>query len=120
MNVAVVVFPGSNCDHEAQYMVEAVLGQQATMVWHKETSLAGVDVVILAVPDTLIGKLAAQISPQLKPGTMVITLDAAAPFAGHLPDRAHAEQHAVAVPDLLVDLQHRQIDGGACQPGGGR
>ena len=47
MNVAVVVFPGSNCDHEAQYMVEAVLGQQATMVWHKETSLAGVDVVIL-------------------------------------------------------------------------
>ncbi len=43
--------------------------------------------VILAVPDTLIGKLAAEISPKLKAGTMVITLDAAAPFAGHLPDR---------------------------------
>ena len=47
MNVAVVVFPGSNCDHEAQYTVEAVLGQQASMVWHKETSLAGIDAVIL-------------------------------------------------------------------------
>lgn len=44
-------------------------------------------VVILAVPDTMIGKLAASIEPMLKPGTMVITLDAAAPFAGHLPDR---------------------------------
>lgn len=47
MNVAVVVFPGSNCDHEAQYTVEAILGQTATMVWHKETSLAGADAVIL-------------------------------------------------------------------------
>ena len=39
------------------------------------------------MPDTVIGKIAASISPMLKPGTMVITLDAAAPFAGHLPDR---------------------------------
>ncbi|HXP98337.1 MAG TPA: phosphogluconate dehydrogenase C-terminal domain-containing protein [Telmatospirillum sp.] len=50
-------------------------------------ALAGADVVILAVPDTLIGKIAAEISPSLKAGTMVIALDAAAPFAGHLPDR---------------------------------
>ena len=49
--------------------------------------LESADVVILAVPDTLIGKLAAELSPLLAPGTMVITLDAAAPFAGHLPDR---------------------------------
>ena len=52
-----------------------------------EAALDGVDVVILAVPDTLIGKLAAEISPLLKAGTMVMTLDAAAPFAGHLPER---------------------------------
>ena len=52
-----------------------------------DEALAGVDVVILAVPDSLIGKLAAEISPKLKPGTMVMTLDAAAPFAGHLPAR---------------------------------
>jgi hypothetical protein len=52
-----------------------------------EAALDGAQVVILAVPDTLIGKLAADISPLLKAGTMVITLDAAAPFAGHLPQR---------------------------------
>jgi phosphoribosylformylglycinamidine synthase len=47
MTFAVVVFPGSNCDHEAQYMAETVLGQTVRMVWHKDTSLAGVDVVLL-------------------------------------------------------------------------
>ena len=53
----------------------------------QDAALDGADVVILAVPDTAIGKVAAAISPQLKPGTMVVVLDAAAPFAGHLPDR---------------------------------
>ncbi|MBP6815779.1 MAG: NAD(P)-binding domain-containing protein, partial [Burkholderiaceae bacterium] len=53
-----------------------------------DAALDGVDVVILAVPDTLIGKLAAEIAPRLPAGTMVMTLDAAAPFAGHLPQRA--------------------------------
>ncbi len=61
-----------------------------------EEALRNVDVVILAVPDTLIGKLAAEISPQLKAGTMVMTLDAAAPFAGHLPNR----------PDLTYFVAH--------------
>jgi hypothetical protein len=53
-----------------------------------EEALAGTDVVIFAVPDTAIGKVATSLAPQLKPGTMVMILDAAAPFAGHLPDRA--------------------------------
>ena len=52
-----------------------------------DTALDNVDVVILAIPDTLIGKIAHEIAPKLKAGTMVMTLDAAAPFAGHLPDR---------------------------------
>jgi len=52
-----------------------------------EEALVKADVVILAVPDTAIGKVAASLESQLKPGTMVIVLDAAAPFAGHLPDR---------------------------------
>jgi len=47
MTFAVVVFPGSNCDHDAYYAVRHVLGQEATFVWHKETSLSGADVVIL-------------------------------------------------------------------------
>jgi hypothetical protein len=53
-----------------------------------DTALSGADVVILAVPDTAIGKVAAGISQKLKAATMVVALDAAAPFAGHLPERA--------------------------------
>src|SRR6188474_438174 len=47
MKFAVVVFPGSNCDHDAHYAAQHVLGQQAEYVWHKETSLKGADAVIL-------------------------------------------------------------------------
>ena len=47
MKFAVVVFPGSNCDHDAHYAAEHVLGQQAELIWHKDTSLRGADVVIL-------------------------------------------------------------------------
>lgn len=50
-------------------------------------ALADAEVVILAVPDTAIGKVASGIIDKLKPGTIVVTLDAAAPFAGHLPER---------------------------------
>jgi phosphoribosylformylglycinamidine synthase subunit PurQ / glutaminase len=44
---AVIVFPGSNCDHDSYYAATHVLGQQAESIWHKETSLKGADVVIL-------------------------------------------------------------------------
>lgn len=54
----------------------------------QEAALAGAEVVILAVPDTVIGTVAGAVVPQLSPGTMVVVLDAAAPFAGHLPERA--------------------------------
>ena len=47
MTFAVVVFPGSNCDHDTHYAVTQVLGQRAEYVWHKDTSLRGADVVIL-------------------------------------------------------------------------
>ncbi|MGB4067359.1 MAG: phosphoribosylformylglycinamidine synthase subunit PurQ [Nitrospira sp.] len=47
MNVGVLVFPGSNCDHDCAHVLKDVLGQNATMVWHKESSLAGLDAVIL-------------------------------------------------------------------------
>jgi phosphoribosylformylglycinamidine synthase len=47
MNFGVLVFPGSNCDHDCVHVLEDVLGQQVTQVWHKETSLKGLDAVIL-------------------------------------------------------------------------
>lgn len=52
-----------------------------------DEAINGADAVILAVPDTLIGKISHAIEPQLESGTMLVILDAAAPFAGHLPDR---------------------------------
>jgi phosphoribosylformylglycinamidine synthase subunit PurQ / glutaminase len=47
MKFAIVVFPGSNCDHDAYHAAKHVLGQDAEFVWHKETSLRGADAVIL-------------------------------------------------------------------------
>jgi phosphoribosylformylglycinamidine synthase I len=47
MKFAVVVFPGSNCDHDAYYATKVVLGQDAEYLWHTETNLKGADVVIL-------------------------------------------------------------------------
>ena len=47
MKFAVVVFPGSNCDHDAHYAATHVLGQDADLIWHKDTSLRGADVVVL-------------------------------------------------------------------------
>ena len=47
MKFSVVVFPGSNCDEDAYHAAKDVLGQDAEYIWHKETSLAGADVVIL-------------------------------------------------------------------------
>jgi phosphoribosylformylglycinamidine synthase len=47
MNVGVLVFPGSNCDHDCAHVLKDVLRQNVTMVWHKESSLAGLDAVIL-------------------------------------------------------------------------
>ena len=47
MKVGIVVFPGSNCDHDAFHVAEHVLGQQAQLLWHKDRDLQGSDVVIL-------------------------------------------------------------------------
>ncbi len=51
-------------------------------------ALSRADVVLLAVPDRAIGAVARQIVPDLDPGTAVIVLDAAAPHAGEMPERA--------------------------------
>jgi len=59
-------------------------------------ALDGADAVILAVPDNRIGKVAGEISDALQPGTMLIVLDAAAPYAGEMPDR----------PDLTYFVAH--------------
>jgi phosphoribosylformylglycinamidine synthase I len=47
MKFAVVVFPGSNSDRDAWYAAGQVIGEQAELIWHKDTDLAGSDAVIL-------------------------------------------------------------------------
>jgi phosphoribosylformylglycinamidine synthase len=47
MKFGVIVFPGSNCDHDAFYAVAHNLGQPAEFIWHDSASLSGVDAVIL-------------------------------------------------------------------------
>jgi phosphoribosylformylglycinamidine synthase I len=44
---AVLVFPGSNCEGDVLYALREVLGQEAELVWHKETSLSGFDAALL-------------------------------------------------------------------------
>lgn len=67
-----------------QERLKTTLGYNAVSA---QEALADADTVILAVPDTLIGKVANSIVNDLKPGMMVMILDAAAPHAGHLPKR---------------------------------
>lgn len=43
----IVVFPGSNCDHDAYYVLKHLLSQDAIFLWHKDSSLDNVDVVVL-------------------------------------------------------------------------
>ncbi len=43
----VVVFPGSNCDHDAYYALKKVLNQDVNFLWHKDKDLKNSDVIIL-------------------------------------------------------------------------
>jgi D-apionate oxidoisomerase len=54
------------------------------------------DVVILALPDRILGQVAHEMVPMLRPGAMIMTLDPAAAHAGQLPDR----------PDISVFVSH--------------
>jgi D-apionate oxidoisomerase len=60
-------------------------------------ALQGAEVVVLAIPDDKIGEVAHRIAPDLAPGTMLLILDAAAPYAGALPDNR---------PDLTYFVGH--------------
>jgi phosphoribosylformylglycinamidine synthase len=47
MKFGVIVFPGSNCDHDAYHVLSKHVGQPVDFVWHKETDLSGFDAVIV-------------------------------------------------------------------------
>ncbi len=47
MKFGVVMFPGSNCDHDAYHVISKVIGQPVDFIWHKDTELDGFDAIIL-------------------------------------------------------------------------
>ena len=67
---AVLVFPGSNCDHDAYHAAKHVFGQDARFVWHKERALGEADVVIVpggfSYGDYLRAGAIARFSPVMK------------------------------------------------------
>jgi phosphoribosylformylglycinamidine synthase len=70
MKFGVIVFPGSNCDHDAFYAAGHTLGQKAELIWHDSTTLGDVDAVILpggfAYGDYLRCGAIAKFSPVMK------------------------------------------------------
>jgi len=47
MKFGVVVFPGSNCDHDTYHVISKVIGQPVDFIWHKQESVEGFDAIIL-------------------------------------------------------------------------
>ncbi len=47
MRVAVIVFPGSNCDHDAYYVLKKILNKDVDFVWHKEGQLDKYDFILV-------------------------------------------------------------------------
>jgi phosphoribosylformylglycinamidine synthase I len=70
VKVGVVVFPGSNCDHDTEHVLRDVCGQDVRMVWHKESALGDLDAVVLpggfAYGDYLRTGAIARFSPVMK------------------------------------------------------
>ena len=64
-----------------------LLARHGMTVTPEDEALKEADVAILAVPDNLIGKIAHQIVPKMKSGSMLMALDAAAAYAGEFPER---------------------------------
>ena len=70
MKFGVVVFPGSNCDHDAFYAIGNVLHKPVEFIWHQSQELGNLDVIILpggfAYGDYLRTGAIARFSPVMK------------------------------------------------------
>ncbi|MEB3265879.1 MAG: phosphoribosylformylglycinamidine synthase subunit PurQ [Cyanobacteriota bacterium] len=47
MTVGIVVFPGSNCDRDVRWALEGCLGRPCRYLWHEDTTLAGIEAVVI-------------------------------------------------------------------------
>lgn len=70
MKFGVIVFPGSNCDHDAYHVISKHVGQPVDFVWHRETNLSSYDAIIVpggfSYGDYLRAGALARFSPVMK------------------------------------------------------
>ena len=45
--IGVIIFPGSNCDHDAYHAMKSVMGAETEFLWHKESDLSGIDLLLI-------------------------------------------------------------------------
>jgi D-apionate oxidoisomerase len=79
-------------DYQVHYLEVAPksiesLRRRGVTLSEQSKAVPAADAVILAVPDVAIGAVAREIVPQMKPGSLLMTLDPAAPLDGQLPRR---------------------------------
>jgi phosphoribosylformylglycinamidine synthase len=70
MKVGVIVFPGSNCDHDVEHLFGGVLECKVVPIWHRDSDIQGVDMVIVpggfSYGDYLRAGALAKLSPVMK------------------------------------------------------
>ncbi|HEY8294102.1 MAG TPA: phosphogluconate dehydrogenase C-terminal domain-containing protein, partial [Micrococcaceae bacterium] len=113
--------------HTVFYSENSPAGQERVLaagrdITTTETAVPEADVVILAVPDTLLGVISEGIVPQMKAGSILLTLDPAAAYAGLLAKRDDVTQ-AVAHPchpsvflERYTKEEYEDTFGGAAAP----
>ena len=47
MKFGVIIFPGSNCEHDVYYMIDKILRQPVQFIWHESDDLAGCEAIII-------------------------------------------------------------------------
>ena len=67
----VLFFPGSNCDHDCYHAIKKILGRPCELIWHEETSLEGIDCIVIpggfSYGDYLRAGAISQFSPVINP-----------------------------------------------------
>ena len=67
----VLFFPGSNCDHDCYHAIKKILGRPCELIWHEETSLEGIDCIVIpggfSYGDYLRAGAISQFSPVVSP-----------------------------------------------------
>ena len=137
MKFGVVVFPGSNCDHDAFYAISDVLHQPVEFIWHQSEDLANCDAVILPggfahgdylrtgahraifSGDEVGGKVCQErrdgsgnlqrLSDFARGGTAAWRGDAQVGFAIYLPPRAYARRSRPTTPFTQAPRNNGQI-----------